>query len=131
MKKVSIKTGMLATELGYRDSNDMWLFKSTISGILYGTNTKGGISGKEKTFKQPTQTELQSWLRKKHKIEVVAVPHTTSGVRDYRPMVKVPAFDIDFDLILNHRLNTYEKAMEYGLKLALDFIKNRTKYIKE
>jgi hypothetical protein len=130
MKKVSIKTGMLATDLGYRDSNEMWLFK-TEKGSLYGTNTKGGISGKEKTFKQPTQTELQTWLRKKHKIEVAVVPRTTSGVRDYRPMVKVPAFDVDFDLILNHRLNTYEKAMEYGFKLALDFIKNRTKYIKE
>ena len=123
MKKVSIKTGMLATELGYRNYNDMWVFK-TENGSLYGTNTKGGMSGKEKTFQQPTQTELQTWLRKKYKIEVYVTPVWEYDCSGYRPWI---------DGIGNYIIQdkkSYEQAMESGLKVALDFINNRNKYVK-
>jgi hypothetical protein len=119
MKKVSIKTGMLATELGYRNYTDMWVFK-TENGSLYGTNTKGGISGKEKTFQQPTQTELQTWLRKKG-IEVYVTPVWEHDCSGYRPWVDGIGGYIEQDK------KSYEQAMEYGLLLALKHLKSKKK----
>jgi hypothetical protein len=119
MKKVSIKTGMLATDLGYRDSNDMWLFK-TEKGSLYGTNTRGGISGKEKTFKQPTQTELQSWLRKKG-IDVYAIPTTYEGDKTYAAVLHT-ADKMEY---VKTGVKSYEKAIELGLKDALLILKQK------
>lgn len=120
MKKVTIKVGMLATELGYRDGSNHWVFKSE-NGSLYGTNARYGISGKEKTFKQPTQSELQTWLRKKG-IEVYVVPeYYREDVVGYNPLVKWIG-DYAF-----HTKKTYEKAMEDGLFLALKHLKKSKK----
>lgn len=107
---------MLATELGYRDGSNLWIFKSK-NGDLYGTNTRGGISGKEKTFKQPTQSELQTWLRKRG-IEVYVVPvYFNDDVIGYYSMVKW----VSGNTLKTKK--TYERAMEDGLLLALKHLK--------
>jgi len=119
MKKVTIKVGMLATELGYRDGSNLWTFKSE-NGDLYGTNTRGGISGKEKTFKQPTQSELQTWLRKRD-IEVYAIPTTLDGIKTYTSVLHT-ADDVKY---VKTQVKSYVKAIELGLYEALKTLKKQ------
>ena len=118
MKKVTIKVGMLATELGYRDGSNLWTFKSE-NGDLYGTNTRGGFSGKEKTFKQPTQSELQTWLRKRG-IDVYAIPTTLDSVKTYTSVLHT-ADDVKY---VKTQVKSYVKAIELGLYEALKTFKN-------
>jgi hypothetical protein len=117
MKKVLIKTGMLATELGYRNNNDMWVFKSE-GGALYYTNTRYGISGNEKTFQQPSQSELQAWLRKKG-IDVYAIPTTYEGDKTYVAVLHT-ADKMEY---VKTGVKTYEKSIELGLFEGLKLLK--------
>ena len=117
MKKVSIKVGILATELGYRDGSNLWVYK-TENGNLYGTNTRGGISGKEKTFKQPTQAELQAWLRKKD-IDVYAIPTIYDGVKTYSAVLHTEKYM----KYVGTNVKSYVKAIEMSLLEGLQMLK--------
>jgi len=116
-----MKVGLLATECGYRDGSYLWFFKSE-NGYIYSTNTKGGISGNEKTFKQPTQAELQSWLRKKN-IEVYAIPTIYDGVKTYSSILQ----NETFMKYVATNVKTYEKAIELSLAEGLNLLKNTNK----
>jgi protein tyrosine phosphatase (PTP) superfamily phosphohydrolase (DUF442 family) len=85
---------------------------------MYSTNTRGGISGKEKTFKQPTQTELQSWLRKKG-IDVYAIPTTYEGDKTYAAVLHT-ADKMEY---VKTGVKSYEKAIELGLFEGLKLLK--------
>lgn len=121
MKKVSIKIGILATELGYRDGSNLWTFKSE-NGAMYSTNTRGGISGKEKTFKQPTQAELQAWLRKRG-LDVYAIPTIYDSVKSYSSVLHSE----NYMKYVGTNIKTYEKAIEMGLLEGLQMLKNTNK----
>jgi hypothetical protein len=47
MKKISKKTGLLATKLGYKDREDNWVFYDKQYKTWFSTNVKGGLSGDE------------------------------------------------------------------------------------
>ena len=116
-----MKVGMLAKECGYRDGSNRWTYYSKEYGTWYSTNVDGGISKNEKTFQQCTQTELQTWLRKKG-IEVYVTPvYSDYDVIGYYPLVKWIG-DYTF-----HTKKSYEKAMEDGLFLALKHLKSKKK----
>jgi hypothetical protein len=119
MKHIKTKTAILATELGYTDGNKWWTYYNPKTKSYFGTNTKGGISGKEKTFKQCTQSELQSWLRKKHNIDVYTIPTTYEGVKTYTPVLH----SAEGAKYLSTNVNNYEKAIELSLMEALLLIK--------
>lgn len=119
MKNVNVKTAILATELGYRDGNQWWTYYNTKLRTYFGTNTKGGISGKEKTFKPCTQSELQAWLRKKHNIDVYAIPTTYEGVKTYSAVLHT----VEEMKYVTTNVKNYEKAIESGLMEALLLIK--------
>ena len=118
MKKVSIKIGMLATELGYRDGSNLWTFKSE-NGAMYSTNTRGGISGKEKTFKQPTQAELQAWLRNRG-LDVYAIPTIYDSVKSYSSVLHSEKYM----KYVGTNIKTYEKAIEMALLEGLQMLKS-------
>jgi protein tyrosine phosphatase (PTP) superfamily phosphohydrolase (DUF442 family) len=85
---------------------------------MYSTNTRGGISGKEKTFKQPNQTELQAWLRKKG-IDVYAIPTTYEGDKTYAAVLHT-ADKMEY---VKTGVKSYEKAIELGLFEGLKLLK--------
>lgn len=119
-----MKNGLLAKECGYRDGSNRWTYYSKEYGIWYSTNVEGGISKNEKTFQQCTQTELQTWLRKKG-IEVYVIPKLIRGEVDgYFPMYHgLGEYTPSFSEIKK----TYERAMEDGLLLALKHLKPKKK----
>jgi len=115
MKKVGKKVGLLATKLGYDDNCKSWVYYCKEDKCYFSTNVKGGISGDEETFKQPTQSELQKWLRKKYKIEAYVIPNIERNrVEGYDPRV----YDIGNYCFTTFK--TYELAMESALQLALN-----------
>lgn len=131
-KKITIKTAILAMELGFKNNKNGWYFKS--NGIEFWTNTKGGISGKEKCYVKCNQSLLQKWLREKYKLHVVIMDFG-DGI-NYWP--KIVDLENDPKKSFTERLsyiyytknekakfNSYEKALEVGLYDALKIIKNR------
>lgn len=118
MKKVTNKVGLLATELGYSDGTNTWTFYSKEAKTWISTNTIGGISGYEKTFKQCTQSELQSWLRKKD-IEVYGIPTIYDGVKTYSGILHTEKYM----KYVGTNIKTYEKAIEMALLEGLQMLK--------
>ncbi len=116
MKRVSKRTAILATKLGYADNNNNWTYYSKEHRTYFSTNAKGGISGKEDTFKQCTQTELQAWLRKKG-IETWVSPFFNKGIMYQANAHK--ASGVGVCLKLYHK---YEKSMEISLHQGLLFL---------
>ena len=116
MKKISKKTGLLATKLGYKDREDNWVFYSKQYKTWFSTNVKGGISGDEETFKQCTQSELQTWLRKKG-FETWAAPgYMSIGYSShYRD-------ELGRETIHNDKFHTFEKALEVALYQGLKLL---------
>jgi hypothetical protein len=122
MKKVKNKVGLLATELGYDDGSNTWTFYSKEAKTWISTNTIGGISGYEKTFKQCTQSELQAWLRKKD-IDVYAIPTIYEGVKSYSSILH----NETYMKYVATNVKTYEKAIELSLFEGLQLLKNTKK----
>jgi hypothetical protein len=120
MKKVTNKVGLLATELGYHDGSDIWTFYSKEAKTWVSTNTIGGISGYEKTYKKCTQTELQSWLRKKD-IEVYGIPTIYDGVKTYSGILHTEKYM----KYVGTNIKTYEKAIEMALLEGLQMLKSQ------
>ena len=119
MKNISKTTGLLAKKLGYTDNSDNWSYFSKKNNCLFSTNSEGGISGEEETFKMCTQTQLQTWLRKKG-VEVWARPQfNRTGKMKYES----EAHKHNGDGICSYGFNSYEKAMEYALKEGLKQLK--------
>lgn len=115
-KLITFKTAKLARDKGFKTSNNHWTYKN--QGEMYYTNTKGGISGEEDTVKIVTQALLQTWLRKKHNIDIMVAPHfrgTTYGVEVFknREYTNIGA-SVSF--------KSYEKALENTLYATLNLI---------
>jgi hypothetical protein len=122
MKKVTNKVGLLATELGYHDNTNTWTYYSKESKTWFSTNTIGGISGYEKTFKQCTQAELQEWLRKRD-IDVYAIPTIYDSVKSYSSILHTETYM----KYVATNVKTYEKAIELSLFEGLQLLKNTKK----
>ena len=118
MKKINKKTAILATKLGYTDNNNEWTYYNKEHKCYFSTNSKGGISGQEETFKQCTQSELQAWLRK-NGIETWAEPFFSKKKITY----KANAHKADGVGVVLEEYNTYEKALEVSIYQGLKFIK--------
>lgn len=90
----------------------------------YFRNNHGGCDYSNKKYRMyaaPTQALLARWLREVHDIQVYAYSHTVNGAATY----------IDYVVYVNERaindsrdeeFQTYEKAMEVGLQVALEKI---------
>lgn len=84
---------------------------------------------------QPTQNLLQKWLREVHNCHVEVEYHTPENGDDatkenIRYNVEVNCYGKDFDIpftenadFFEYDFNTYEEALEVGLKFALQLIK--------
>lgn len=118
MKKITMKVGMLAKELGYRDGSNRWTYYSKQYGAWYSTNVDGGIAKNEKTFQQCTQSELQAWLRKKG-IDVYTIPTTYDGDKTYSAVLHTA----DEMKYVKTGVKSYEKAIELGLFEGLKKLK--------
>jgi hypothetical protein len=131
-KRITIKTAILAMEVGFQHNRNGWFFKS--NGVEFWTSVKSGISGKEKCYVKCNQSLLQKWLREKHKIHVVPMDWG-NGVSYWVKLV-----DLENDPIAritdrlsytyykeneNAKFNSYEKALEVGLYDALKIVQKR------
>ena len=109
-KDISTKTALLASKVGFTLNNGTWFFKS--KGIEFCTNTKGGISGNEKTYVKCTQSLLQKWLREKHKLFICVKHKITGSVEE--PIVEF-TYNGNNGEWNNKYYPTYEKALEVAL----------------
>lgn len=132
--KITTKTGLLALEKGFRDpSHKGWEYYNKEDGGWFYTNVKGGLSRKEKTFQRVDQSVLQTWLRKKHKIQAYVLPVITnngSKVYFYFQIINVFKYvSVGYNrTISSYDINekmydTYEKALERALQEGLKLIK--------
>lgn len=115
-KQISFTTAKLAKRKGFRQNKDYYYKKN---GSIYYTNLEGGISGMEGTVNLVTQSILQTWLRKTHKIHL-HVEYEFSGL-DYYPVIKLEKTKIEMNYKYLPKMwrKNYESALEIGLKEAL------------
>ena len=120
MKKITSKTATLAKKKGYSDNSSLYEYYDKYYKCWFTTNAKGGISGKENTVQRPTQSVLQKWLRDKHSIYIDIITETSVneilGFHVKLKSWKFPPRYIDI-------YQSYEKALEYGLRESLKLIK--------
>lgn len=77
-------------------------------------------------YAAPTQSLLAKWLRDVHGIQVYAYSHTVNSLADgtskYRDYV-VYINQMELNDARDEQYQTYEEALEYGLKYALNQLK--------
>jgi hypothetical protein len=110
-KLIDFETAILAHEKGFK-------FHGTWEWIKLVSN-----SSKVDEY-LPTQSLLQKWLREIHKIIIIALPYSREYVSiptniEYIWMIYRVKSSTAYDKVYN----TYEEALEEGLKEALSLIK--------
>lgn len=76
---------------------------------------------KYKMYALPTQSLVQKWLREVHNIQVYCRSHTKNGEGKYRDYVAYVNEEIINDA-RDEEYQTYEEALEVGLRYALEMI---------
>jgi len=134
---ISFETAKLAKEKGFDNGSDTFYAKNTVfkSWDLYVIDDIGGRHYNSKNnsqYEAPTQSLLQKWLRDEHKLHILIHPDKmteyNNGELFFNCSVKLNARDYEYALILRHKskiaeYNTYEEALEEGLKQSLKLIK--------
>ncbi len=126
-QQISVEVAILANEKGYDWGRKGWCFLEE-DGEEYYTNVKGGIGGKQSTFKKTGQSLLKRWLREKHKIYIeIAVQEAEVEATWYWKIFTNNAFTSGLIWITadSNGVNspTYEDALEVALKEGLKLIK--------
>ncbi len=75
----------------------------------------------EEGYSVPTQSSLQKWLREVHKLSVEVFSDETHWEVIVEKLPSYSAYDSEYSS--DDKFNTYEEALEEGLKQALKLIK--------
>ena len=126
---ITLKTAKLAKKKGFNKKcrnffNSGSQFKSQSDPII---RTASGV-----IIEQPSQSQLQRWIRKKYKVSV-EVNYRTFGVKscngwyysfmDLKKGDRIGYRENGKDLFSG--FNSYEVALEVGLEVALEFIQKK------
>ena len=115
---ITLETAKLAKEKGFNIVTECFYNKG--SGLKIQSDSLLRLG--EDVIEAPTQSLLQKWLRETHNLHVSAFPVFSN--RWFPTIRKFNEFT-EFKTIYgspyypNSSKNTYEEALEYGLKLAL------------
>jgi hypothetical protein len=115
---ISFKTAKLAKEKGFNiPTNAVYVDNGTLSfartnnEIDYNWNERGGYSA-------PNQSLLQKWLREKCNINVISYPSVCINQKYIYLLIS----NLELLEAGNEKYNTYEEALEIGLREALKLI---------
>lgn len=136
---VTYKTAKLAKELGFEEEygtlrthyyNHEGILDGDCKEYIKAKIRKKDTKGLEPTF-APTQSLLQKWLREKHNINVIAYPvimqhnkedkEQTEEEMEYFYIIYNKGLQM-FKSIKDPMFDTYEEALEEGLKSGLNLI---------
>lgn len=130
MKRISFDTARLADEKGYKvGCNQCYICDTqTIGAPYYGDSFKNGDDNGSCIYEAPYQSELQEWLRNNYNCFIVITPEAYTEQINWQ--VQVLFYDnLSYDCWSNKssgmygdngEFPTYEDALEFGLKLALE-----------
>ena len=125
---VSLKTAILAKEKGFKeDTNFVYSKFDTFGiGIEKGKYEIRNDVGKQSDISAPTQSSLQKWLREKHylhiELQTVYKNSWLIMILYLNCMTKLGVYNKSVE-VESELLNSYEEALEIGLKAALKLIK--------
>lgn len=115
---ITFKTAKLAKEIGFINPTNNYYMGSGRGYFSYDAenHNREGIT-KEK-YSAPTQSQLQKWLREAHKLHIAI--YYSLVEHNYNCEIYSVDGDDSIDIIY---CDTYEEALEEGLKVALSAIK--------
>ena len=121
MKQISFETAALAYKKKFKlGSFAAYDINGNITSPYYGGIFKNDeYENGDCVYEAPYQEELLEWLRNKHKCFIVVSPKFYDKVVVWKVQV---IFDSCNSLDNNEDFLTYEDALEFGLKLALEYI---------
>lgn len=111
---IEYETAKLAKEKGFNIES------------LYTNEDLPSIENIKEYYLAPTQSLLQKWLREVHIINCFVIPYITLEDVKYCYII----FNNKEEQLYNEDFKTYEEALEKGLQLGLQLIKNNTEIKK-
>lgn len=121
MRQISFETAALAYKKQFRNGSfAAYDINGKITSPYYsGIYKNGEYENGDCVYEAPYQEELLEWLRNKHKCFIVVSPKFYGNVVNWKVQV---IFDACNSLDNNGDFLSYEDALEFGLKLALEYI---------
>jgi hypothetical protein len=126
---ISFETAKLAKEKGFNihTSYNCWV-KLLDDSIIHNSEREDKLEHERTKYylSQPSQSLLQKWLREKYNIQISILFYDNGSTKipEYKIEVSHPNTWDEKDEFVKSDFNTYEKALEIGLKEALKLIKN-------
>jgi len=113
---ISFETAKLAKEKGFNKGGYAYYVKNKFERSL---TIKHMNESPALTYQAPTQTLLQKWLRETHHIHIAIHLVYTKPINYYAEVLKGGINGQEYHL---RSYNTYEKALESGIKKGLKWI---------
>ena len=119
---ISIETAKLAKEKGFHEETQAMTVGENYPIVSNPQEESPYDWNGRKGYSIPTQSLLQKWLREKHNIDILIKPWTgdIKGSKTYAADVTIFGSTRYVKCL---RLNTYEEALEQGLRQGLLLIK--------
>jgi len=119
---ISFATAKLAKEKGLKQEilwDSLWMYNEIGENECLVDISEYQRQNLHKWYPKPTQSLLQKWLREEKKIDVVAIPVRFTGYLEIGYYTHIVC---GIQPMKNYRFDTYEIALEVGLKEALTLI---------
>jgi len=110
---INYETAALAKDKGFTDYTEM---QYTVNGDV--CSSESVLGSRVGLYPILTQSLLQKWLRDTHKICISIKARCNHGVIFYKILI----LDVEEESTISESFDNYEKALEVGLKEALELI---------
>lgn len=123
---IKFETAKLAKEKGFNENTGAACWVKTLDGdIIHNSERKDcpEHDRSEQYLSQPSQAQLQRWLRDKHNIHIqIRRMYAHDGEVEYNDFVYLPNKNAHTDDTLGNEFPTYEYALENALQTALNLL---------
>lgn len=117
---ISLETARLAKERGFNLTQDTFYNAGSQWKLQSDSLLR---TGADEFLEAPTQSLLQRWLREEHGIHISIRRAYFWDEEEYNDFIYLSGKDEHEDITLGNEWETYEDALENGLKEALKLIK--------